>query len=204
MKCKMQMKVSIFLAGIWWIGGAGQAHANAPIPTKTSLNETEVVTNPPPVSMLMLVFQTMLALALIIGLIYVLFHFFGKKTHLFFGKTAIRSLGGCSVGPQKSVQIIQVGSSLYLVGVGEDINLLRHIEGEEAEEIIFLLESQGQSSSSSGSGIQSLLSRMSKKQTSDRQTESGSFQTLFQSKVDEAKKRRQRVEQELFNNEENE
>lgn len=203
MKHTIKMKVCGFLTGAWWVTGEGQTYANAPIPTKTPLNESEVISNSS-ASMPMLLFQTILALALIIGLIYILFRFLGKRTNLLFGKTAVRSLGGCSVGPQKSVQIIQVGSSLYVVGVGENINLLRHIEGEEAEEIVFLLESQGQPAASSVPGIQSLLSRISKKQAGKEQPANGSFETLFQSKVEEARKRRQRAERELFNDEENE
>ncbi|WCN39699.1 flagellar biosynthetic protein FliO [Aneurinibacillus uraniidurans] len=146
----------------------------------------------------------MLALALIIGLIYILFRFLGKRTNLFFGRTAIRSLGGCSLGPQKSVQIIQVGSSLYLVGVGENINLLRHIEGEEADEIVSLLESQGQPSNPSIPSLQALVGRISKKQIDKEQPANQNFQALFQSKVEEAKQRRKRVEEELFNGEEKE
>ncbi|BAU27681.1 flagellar protein FliO/FliZ [Aneurinibacillus soli] len=204
MKHRIHLKVCSFLTGIWWAVGAGQTYANAPLPTKSALNEPEVISNSPTTSMPMLLIQTMLALALIIGLIYILFRFLGKRTNIFFGRTAIRSLGGCSVGPQKSVQIIQVGSSLYLVGVGEDINLLRHIEGEEVDEIISLLESQGQQSVSSISSFQTLMGRISKKQIDKGQPADRNFQALFQSKMEEAKQRRQRVEKELFNEEEKE
>lgn len=203
MRRRIHVKVCSFLTGIWWAAGAGQTYASVSLPTKPALNEPEVVSNSS-TSMFMLLLQTMAALALIIGLIYILFRFLGKRTNLFFGKTAIRSLGGCSVGAQKSVQIIQVGSSLYLVGVGENINLLRHIEGEEADEIVSLLESQGQPSNPSIPSLQALVGRISKKQIDKGQPANQNFQALFQSKVEEAKQRRKRVEEELFNGEEKE
>ena len=41
----------------------------------------------------------------------------------------MQNLGGVGVSQGKSVQLLQVGNSLFLVGVGEDITLLKEIDG---------------------------------------------------------------------------
>ena len=40
---------------------------------------------------------------------------------------SIRSLGGVPLGQNKSIQIVEIGHSLFVVGVGENIQLLDKI-----------------------------------------------------------------------------
>ncbi|MFD2878761.1 flagellar biosynthetic protein FliO [Paenibacillus rhizoplanae] len=40
---------------------------------------------------------------------------------------SIRTLGALGLGPNKSIQIIELGSSLYLIGVGDDISMMDKI-----------------------------------------------------------------------------
>lgn len=82
--------------------------------------------------------KTFFALIFVIGLLYMLLKFVNRKSHLQDKNRLMKNMGGISLGQQKSVQLIVVGNTYYLVGVGEDIRLLKEIT--EPEEIAALLE----------------------------------------------------------------
>ncbi|KPC99928.1 Flagellar biosynthesis protein, FliO [Geobacillus sp. BCO2] len=46
-------------------------------------------------------------------------------------KGVIEHLGGTSVGTNRSVQLIKVGRRLFVIGVGDSIQLLKEIEDEQ-------------------------------------------------------------------------
>lgn len=48
----------------------------------------------------------------------------------------VENIGGTSVGQNRSVQLIKVGNSVLVVGVGETIQLLKEIEDEKEREAI--------------------------------------------------------------------
>lgn len=53
----------------------------------------------------------------------------------------VRTLGGCVVGQNKSVQVVQIGDGLYVLGIGDDVQLLRYIPpGDEAERLRALFD----------------------------------------------------------------
>ena len=39
----------------------------------------------------------------------------------------MKNMGGISLGQQKSVQLVVIGNQYYLIGVGDDIRLLKEI-----------------------------------------------------------------------------
>lgn len=71
-----------------------------------------------------------LALGLILALIYVTLKFLNKRQKLFQKASVLENLGGISVGPNKSVQLIRIGSKIYLIGVGDNVEMLKEIEDE--------------------------------------------------------------------------
>lgn len=75
-------------------------------------------------------FKMLLALAFIIFLIYALAKFLNKRTRAFSGSRSLESLGGISVGQNRSIQIIKIGERLLVVGVSETIQLLKEISDE--------------------------------------------------------------------------
>ena len=76
------------------------------------------------------------ALFLVLALIYFFLKFINKRNTLHKQKT-LQNLGGISVGPSKSVQIIRVGSRYYLIGVGDNVEMLKEITDETLiEEIV--------------------------------------------------------------------
>lgn len=68
---------------------------------------------------------------IVIGLLYLVLYWIKRNGNSFSKNNVITSLGGTSVGSNKSVQIIKIGNSLYVVGVGEDITLLKEISDQE-------------------------------------------------------------------------
>ncbi|SDG70517.1 flagellar protein FliO/FliZ [Aneurinibacillus thermoaerophilus] len=151
-------------------------------------------------SMFALLLQTIIALALIIAVIYFLLRFVSKRSNALFGRTGIRMLGGCLLGSQKSLQIVQIGTTLYIVGVGENVHLLRYIDDpDEVNELLDLLEVRG-ASASNPVFMGELVNRWFRKKAGTGEA----FESMFQMKVKEARQRRESMEKELFNNGEKE
>ena len=82
--------------------------------------------------LLKMVFYT----GVVVGLIYLLIRFLAKRQRKMQSHSVLTQIGGTSLGNNKSVQIIQLGSTLYMLGVGENINLLKEIKDDEEIENI--------------------------------------------------------------------
>ena len=74
-----------------------------------------------------LVFYTIV----VVGLIYLLIRFLSKRQRKLQHHSVFTPIGGTPLGNNKSVQIVKVGNSLYMLGVGDNINLLKEIQDEE-------------------------------------------------------------------------
>jgi flagellar protein FliO/FliZ len=72
--------------------------------------------------------KVLFVLIIIIGMIVVLIKFLAQKNRTFLGNRAITMLGGVQLGPNKSLQLIEIGHSLYIIGVSERIHLLEKID----------------------------------------------------------------------------
>jgi len=77
------------------------------------------------------------ALAVVIALIYIILRFINKKNRLFGQMKAMENLGGISLGPNRSIQLVRIGEIVLVVGVGETIQLLKEITSpEEIEQLM--------------------------------------------------------------------
>ncbi len=63
-----------------------------------------------------------------LGILIFVLRFLNKRNQNYQQNSVIRNLGGHSVGAQKSVQLLQIGNQIYVVGVGEDVQLLKEID----------------------------------------------------------------------------
>lgn len=76
-------------------------------------------------------------LAVILALIVYLIRFLNKRNQQWLRHGTIRTLGGVGLGQNKSLQIMEIGGVVYLLGVGEDIQLIDKVSDlEEAQRII--------------------------------------------------------------------
>lgn len=83
-----------------------------------------------------LLIKTVFILLIIIALIYGLSRWISKKNHAIISNQFITIKSGIQLGQNKSLRLVKVGSSYYLLGVGNDIQLLKEFTSEaEIEEI---------------------------------------------------------------------
>ena len=143
--------------------------------------------------------QVLLALGLVLALIILLLRFLSKRSRLFQASNGMTRLAGIQLGPNKSLQVIECGGHLYVLGVGEDIRLIDKISSpEEIERWKAVLEAGTQ-----GTGLFSLkaltrgLRRLSGRTSLEGEEYSpernAAFQELLYSKmrqVNEDKRRR--------------
>ncbi|MEW8970950.1 MAG: flagellar biosynthetic protein FliO [Mesobacillus sp.] len=75
--------------------------------------------------------RMILATAFVAALIYFLLKFINKKSIMYKSSQLVENLGGTSLGANRSVQIVKAGNKLLIVGVGENIQLLKEIDDPE-------------------------------------------------------------------------
>ncbi|MEH7440944.1 flagellar biosynthetic protein FliO [Bacillus sp. JJ1122] len=75
--------------------------------------------------------RMILATAFVAGLLYFLLKFINKKSMSYKSSQLVENLGGTSLGANRSIQIVKAGKRLLIVGVGENIQLLKEIEDPE-------------------------------------------------------------------------
>ncbi|HZG57878.1 flagellar biosynthetic protein FliO [Paenibacillus sp.] len=87
--------------------------------------------------------QVIVVLVIVIGLIVVLIRFLASRTKRWSGERALQVHAGVPLGQNKSLQVIEIGDAVYIVGVGEDITLLDKIDDpERVEALIASLEAK--------------------------------------------------------------
>ncbi|AMA52324.1 flagella biosynthesis regulatory protein FliZ [Bacillus inaquosorum] len=86
------------------------------------------------------------ALLFVIVLIYGLVKLMNKRNRLLKPFQYVENIGGTSVGQNRSIQLIKVGKSVLVVGVGETIQLLKEIEDEKEIEVILSQHEEAMSS----------------------------------------------------------
>ncbi len=138
-------------------------------------------------------------LAVIIGLIILLIRFLGSKNKSWFSNPTIRILGGVGLGPNKTLQVIEVGSSVYLIGVGENINLVDKIS--DPDEVISILAALQEEAAMKGNMLppflSKLVSKLRREQPSQEiELENGtSFHEVFDSKIRRMSNRKDKMEE---------
>jgi flagellar protein FliO/FliZ len=133
------------------------------------------------------------ALIFVIALIYFLLKFINQKSKSFQQTKLIHNLGGTPLGGNRSVQLVKVGERVLVLGVGEDIQLLKEIDGkEEKEDILSFYDEKPQ-------GLQQpkdmMMQWMGKKTgtISPKAEENQSFQDLLKSQIEDIRKGRKKM-----------
>ncbi|RFU61538.1 flagellar biosynthetic protein FliO [Peribacillus glennii] len=133
------------------------------------------------------------ALIFVVVLLYATLRFINKKSRAYQKANHIENIGGTSLGSNRSVQLIKVGNSILVLGVGESIELLKEIDDED--EYKSLLEEHNDKMELM---IQpgNLLSTM-KKRFQDSTPVSQGFSSQLKSELEELSKNRKKVMEEL-------
>lgn len=134
-------------------------------------------------------FKMVFFLIIVLALIYFLLKFLGKRTKMYQQASALESLGGISVGQNKSLQIIRVGTKIYLIGVGNNVDLLQEIDDDVLKEQIL---NQAAERAQGFSSIQSLFGKLSgNKQAVE--SEDKEFKQSFEKELEKIKRNRQEL-----------
>jgi flagellar protein FliO/FliZ len=105
-------------------------------------SETKAEPEPAKASVIPYALKFIGSFLLILLLLFIVLKYLSKKTKNYSGGGPFHALGGHSLGNNRSLQMVMAGDTLYLLGVGEDVNLIRTIpQGEEQRK---LLESVGE------------------------------------------------------------
>ncbi|MBD0380345.1 flagellar biosynthetic protein FliO [Paenibacillus sedimenti] len=136
-------------------------------------------------------------LIFIILLFLVLIKYIAKKNKGSFFGNSVRSLGGVPLGQNKSIQIVEIGHSLFVVGVGDNIQLLDKIN--DADEVTYITELLS-STQDQRAGFDSLSKWLSKLPIRKKEIEedveiTSSFQQVFHDKLQRVTNRNKNVEE---------
>ncbi|MEK5039538.1 flagellar biosynthetic protein FliO [Sporosarcina sp. FSL K6-3457] len=138
--------------------------------------------------------KVMVALLFVVGLLFGLLKVVNRKNRLYDKNRFMKNMGGLSLGQHKSIQLVVIGESYYLVGVGDDIRLLKEIT--DPAEIEKLVEFYKVDDMELATGMLSrILGKMTGKSTNDQPTqteESTEFGDIFKTRLDEMKEERKR------------
>lgn len=129
-------------------------------------------------------FRLVVVLVFILALIYFSLKFINKRNKLFQKASVLESLGGISVGQNKSIQLIRIGSKVYLIGVGDNVEMLKEIQEEDVKEE--LLRKDEEESLQASTFVKSLF--QSNKGTDNKKTTE--FKQSFQQELEKLKQNR--------------
>lgn len=137
-------------------------------------------------------------LLLIIGLFLLIIKLVAQKNKIILGRS-LRSLGGLPLGQNKSIQVVEIGRSLYIVGVGENVQLLEKIDNEE--EVAYINELLTSNHALNGAGFESVsgwLKQLVKKKDINEETDitvTDSFRQVFQHKMQQLSDRKKMMDE---------
>lgn len=140
-------------------------------------------------SLVSVLFKMFFALLVVLGLIYVTLRFLNKRHKMFQQVQALENLGGLSVGQNKSIQVVRVGSKMYLLGVGENVELLKEIVDEDVKHD--LLHKNVDQPLSASEWITSLLQPKEKKNNNEEVA--GKFKQMFSTELDKLQQHRKEM-----------
>lgn len=80
---------------------------------------------------------------LVIALLFLVLKFVTKRNQRVQQHALMQNLGGVPVGQQKSIQLVKVGNKIMMVGVGDNVQLLKELDDEaEIEALLSIYNAQ--------------------------------------------------------------
>ncbi|WP_432359321.1 flagellar biosynthetic protein FliO [Sporosarcina sp. UB5] len=137
--------------------------------------------------------KTLLALFFVVGLLLALLKFINRKNRAFSQHRLMKNVGGLSLGQQKSIQLVVIGDSYYLIGVGDEVRLLKEIT--DAHEVKALENYFEEEEYHSPPGLMNkwlTMFPLRKGDLSEEGDEPADFKKMFTSRLDELKAERKK------------
>lgn len=126
----------------------------------------------------------------VVALIYGLLKFLGKRNRGYQNTALIQNIGGARVGTNRSVQIIKAGDRVFIVGVGENVNLLKELEDDDARKILKEYNNRLEQLTGQGDIVSKLLQRKKEIQEND---DRGAFSSIFNKQLEDINARRKQA-----------
>lgn len=149
-------------------------------------NDTQSDQNNRSESLFIVIVKMVFALFLVLGLIYGLLQFLKRKKKLFIKSNTLENVGGITVGSNKSMQIVRIGSRFFVIGVGENVEMLHEITDPDVVHELMDNEKNNQKSAN-----RMLSSFTGKKETSHN--EGHNFKALFSRELFNLKQSRKKI-----------
>lgn len=137
--------------------------------------------------------KTLLALIFVVGLMYALLKFLNRRNLKYQHNQIVQNIGGLTLGAQKSVQLLQVGDTVFLVGVGEDVQLLKEFTDPKQIESIKSMYNDKQEFAAASPYIAELLSKLKRNNSTPKEDGSRKevmFRDILGEKISVIKKER--------------
>ncbi|MBS4198967.1 flagellar biosynthetic protein FliO [Bacillus sp. FJAT-49732] len=144
------------------------------------------------------------ALIFVIAILYFLLKFINKRSQSYQQNRLVQNLGGTPLGGNRSIQIVKVGNRLLILGVGEDVQLLKEIaDEEEYENYIRQYEEQLDQSLQPVDIITKWIKRTNKSTKETNENVNQPFHIHLKRQLDEIKKERKQTMKKLDHKESN-
>ncbi|SER06657.1 flagellar protein FliO/FliZ [Gracilibacillus ureilyticus] len=136
-------------------------------------------------------FKLLIALAVVIGLIYLIANFLKKRNKYLGRNQVLESYGGITLGTNKSVQIVRIGERYFAVGLADNIELLLEITDMET------IEQIKQSDDIQTQPLDFIKEKMTKNDKRETTPPKREFGQLFHKELEEMKEGRKKMLQKM-------
>lgn len=141
--------------------------------------------------------KMIVATLFVVALLYFVLKFINKKGSLYKRNQLIENLGGTSLGTNRSIQIVKVGSRLLIVGVGENIHLITEIKDEKEYEQIISDYNNKMDQMAQPSDLLTKVIQKVKDKTNVKAEGDSSFQSLLKKQLDDFSNGRKKLFEEI-------
>lgn len=144
--------------------------------------------------------KVLFALAFVVALLIIILKLLHKRTQVIQQGKGIQTLGGAMLGNQRSVQLVKVGNKILVVGVGNNVELIKEIEDPD-EVATFMQMNEGLSNRAvEGEGLSSWINKLLTKQDGSRNSD---FKQILNKQLADSKKNRKSILESLRKGQDN-
>ncbi len=140
--------------------------------------------------------RMILATVFVVALLYFLLKFINKKSRNFKSTQLVENLGGTVLGANRSVQIVKIANRLFIIGVGENVQLLKEIDDpNEREQILTDYNNKLEQLVQPSDIVTKVIEKTKKWQAPKK--EDAAFTSLFKAQLDELSNGRKKLFEEM-------
>lgn len=134
----------------------------------------------------------------VIALLYFLLKYMNKKSKTFKSTQLVENLGGTALGTNRSIQLIKVGNRILIVGVGENIQLLKEVsDPDECKQIISDYNNKMDQLIQPSDIVTKVLQRTKSAKTNKNIGNTPKFQSVLQQQLEDISKDRKKIYEEM-------